>query len=109
MKFNDEFRINLIECIRRELGNNLKSIVLYGSMARGTATAESDIDIALFVDEMNEDAYENAIVQVSILELQYDSVVSLQMISMDDFDKWGNVLPYYGNIKREGIELWKAA
>ena len=30
---------------------NVKEIILYGSVARGTATSESDIDIAVILDD----------------------------------------------------------
>ena len=37
-----------------------KMIVVYGSYAQGTATEDSDIDIAVFCDTLPGDHYENA-------------------------------------------------
>lgn len=36
-------------------GSKLKAIILYGSVARGTATPESDIDIMVLVDSSAEE------------------------------------------------------
>ena len=30
-------------------------------------------------------------------------------IEKANMDKWGDVLPFYKNIKKEGVVLWKAA
>lgn len=85
-------------------------IVLYGSVARGEATPESDIDIAVFIrsrmDANTEDRLSDAIVD---LNLKYDRVFSV--VDIDDalFSKWKDVTPFYRNFEREGIELWRAA
>ena len=42
--------LELEEKLQRVYGNKLKAVILYGSVARGTATEESDIDIMVLVD-----------------------------------------------------------
>lgn len=85
-------------------------IVLYGSVARGTQTEESDVDVALIMngqlDNQTEDKLSDFIVDMN---LKYEKVFSVIDIDIEQFRKWENVLPFYKNVKKEGIVLWKAA
>ena len=38
-------------------GKNVETIILYGSEARGTATEESDIDIAVIIEHYTEEMH----------------------------------------------------
>lgn len=90
--------------------SRLVSIILYGSVARGTNTEESDVDIALLMhgklDSDTEDKLSDFIVDMN---LKYDKVFSVIDIDAEHFSKWINSLPFYQNVEREGIVLWKAA
>ncbi|HJC64580.1 MAG TPA: nucleotidyltransferase domain-containing protein [Candidatus Blautia merdavium] len=92
------------------MDNRLVSIILYGSVARGTNTEESDVDIALIMhgklDFDTEDKLSDFIVDMN---LKYDKVFSVIDIDIAHFRKWINVLPFYQNVEREGVVLWKAA
>lgn len=92
------------------MDNRLVSIILYGSVARGTNTAESDVDIALLMygklDSDTEDKLSDFIVD---LNLKYDKVFSVIDIDVDHFRKWINAVPFYQNVEREGVVLWKTA
>lgn len=85
-------------------------IVLYGSTARGTATSESDVDIAVFLRDkltaIQEDQLSGFIVD---LNLKYDKVFSVIDIDQQTYLKWRSVSPFYQSVDREGIVLWKAA
>ena len=85
-------------------------IVLYGSYARGTNTSESDVDVALLLNgnlnEKTEDKLSDLIVD---LNLKYDKVFSVIDIDYAVFKKWEKVTPFYKNVNKEGIVLWKAA
>lgn len=90
--------------------NNIIAIILYGSVARNENTAESDIDIAIIVkNEMDEATKERFIRWSAELDLRYDRVFSIIDIQEENMEKWGNVLPFYQNVQKEGIVLWKAA
>ena len=106
------------ETMYDELVNGLLSIltdqtvqiVLYGSTARGTATDESDIDIAIFLthrlNAQQEDRLSDLIVD---LNLKYNKVFSVVDIDQETYLKWRSVTPFYQNVDKEGVVLWKAA
>lgn len=87
-------------------GSTLYKIILYGSFAKGTQTEESDVDIAVITREHTEDMHNNMIDFTVDLELEYNKVLSVLLIDYDNFKEWEDVLPFYKNMKREGIVLW---
>jgi predicted nucleotidyltransferase len=90
-------------------GNVLERIILYGSVAKGTQTDESDVDIAVIVRKYTDDMHDKMIDLTVDLELEYNKVLSVLLIDYDNFREWENVLPFYKNVKKEGIMLWSAA
>lgn len=100
----------LVEGILSILESQVIRIVLYGSVARGTNTAESDVDIALLLNgnlsRETEDKLSDLIVD---LNLKYDIVHSVIDIDYEMFKKWEKVTPFYKNVNEEGVVLWKAA
>ena len=92
------------------IDEQLVSIILYGSVARGTASTESDVDVALLIrgalTSNTEDALSDFIVDMN---LKYDKVFSVIDIDIDNYEKWKAVTPFYKNVKQDGIVLWKAA
>ena len=90
-------------------GNVLERIILYGSVARGTQTSESDVDIAVIVNGYTKTMHDTMTDFVVDLELKYNKVLSVLLIDYDKFKEWENVMPFYKNVKKEGIQLWPAA
>jgi hypothetical protein len=43
------------------------------------------------------------------MNLKYDKVFSVIDIDIDKFSTWETAMPFYRNVKKEGIVLWKAA
>ena len=43
------------------------------------------------------------------LELEYDLVLSILLIDHSEFKKWEDSLPFFQNVKKDGIILWQAA
>ena len=82
---------------------NVKEILLYGSVARGTATLESDIDD--YTDKMHDEMIDFVV----DLELRYNRVISVLLIYNKQFNEWGNITPFFKNIKKDGKVLWKSA
>lgn len=90
-------------------GTVLNQIILYGSVARGTQNKESDVDIAVIVRKYTEDMHNEMIDLTVELELEYDKILSVILVDYDNFKEWENVLPFYQNIKKDGIQLWSEA
>lgn len=99
----------LVQGILDIMESQVIRIVLYGSVARGTNTEESDVDVALLIkgalDKVTEDKLSDWIVDMN---LKYDKVFSVIDIDYDVFQKWEKVIPFYRNVTQEGVVLWKA-
>jgi len=90
--------------------NDILMIILYGSVARGEATVESDIDIAIVVKkDMDETTKDKFISWSADMDIRYDRVFSIIDIQEDKMKKWGDILPFYKSVQKEGIVLWTAA
>lgn len=91
-------------------GNLVDRIILYGSVARGTQTDESDVDVAVLLKSgATREMYEQLLDLVVDLELESGRALSVVRIDYDKFQEWKDVMPFYKNIQREGVLLWQAA
>jgi predicted nucleotidyltransferase len=89
--------------------NKLKKIILYGSYARNEQTEESDMDIMVLVDESQEvlKKYDEIVTDIMVdLSLKFNIVLSIYLQSYQEYNKYNNVLPFFCNIEREGIQIY---
>ena len=91
-------------------GDYLVKIVLYGSYARGEQTAESDVDIAVILKDGNTEKMHDDMTDI-VVDYELDQGVTLSVIPIEfeQYTAWNKTLPFYKNIDKEGIVLWKAA
>ena len=88
-------------------GTILFKAILYGSYARGEETEESDVDIALLIEgKADPEMTEKMLVCVARRELECGKVLSVVDIDNKKYSEWSDTLPFYRNIKKEGIILW---
>lgn len=107
---SDLMKEDLIKGLLDIFSGDIEAIILYGSVARNESTPESDIDIAVIVKrEMDDKKRERFIGWATEMDLRYDRVFSIVDIQQKNMKKWGSVLPFYQNIQKEGVVLWKAA
>lgn len=86
----------------------LSEVILYGSYARGTQTEQSDIDIAILLSGKPDKNMTDAMIDcVSSYELACGKVLSVIDIDLEKYKQWKDVLPFYKNIRKEGIVLWQ--
>ena len=100
----------LVAGLLKIVDDQLVSVILYGSVARGIASSESDIDVALLIKGSLSSVTENELSDFIVdMNLKYDKVFSVIDIDIDNYEKWKAVAPFYKNVKQDGIVLWKAA
>lgn len=100
-----------VEDLKNIYGQYLRTVILYGSYARGDCTEDSDIDIMVLVDlsekEIAEKSHELSDVT---FDYYFDNDLEIMPIvkNIEHFNKWLRAYPFYNNVKREGIELYAA-
>ena len=100
----------LINGLLAIMESNLAAIVLYGSVARGTDSDESDVDIAVILNNALSAEQEDALSDLMVdLYLNYGRVFSIVDIEEKMFEQWKEILPFYKNISKDGNTLWTAA
>ena len=94
--------------VRKMLGNSLDSVIVYGSYARGDYSELSDIDVMLLV-YLGEEEIKKISDQISDLAfdfmMKYGVDISPVITNIDHFNYWVDNLPYYRNIRDEGVRL----
>jgi len=92
---------------RRELGDNIIRIILYGSRARGDYTEDSDIDVLVVVNADKLDPDETLVnlgrFTYDIL-IDYNELIALNVVS-DDRYKSNQGYSYYQFIAEEGVSI----
>ena len=91
-------------------GNSMSEVILYGSYARGEQSSESDVDIALILKETGSEKEHDKMIDIVVdYELDLALTLSVVPIELGQFQEWKETLPYYKNIDKEGITIWKEA
>ena len=91
---------------RAVFGDKLKSVILYGSYARGDYNEESDIDIMIMVDMSPEELGKyrwDFSCFCADLSVENNVLVTSKLQSAMLFEKWKNTLPFYKNVVKDGI------
>ena len=107
----DEILKKNVEDVREIYGENLRTIILYGSYARGDFKPDSDIDLMILVD-LSDDEIKRKGHVLSDLTFDYNFDNNLEIMpivkNLDHFNKWIRAYPFYNNVKNEGVELYAA-
>lgn len=90
------------------LNQELVSTILFGSVARGTDTIESDIDILVIITEDNLEIRDKIIECVFVINLEFDVLISPIIMSNNNYENplFQKTL-LYRNIQAEGVIFMK--
>ena len=91
------------EDLERIYGKRLRGVYLYGSAARDQLTPNSDIDIAIILDEIQSRFEEHELTGdlYSQISLQHNTVITFLFIAETDFKE--GLFTIHRVIKREGV------
>ncbi len=92
------------EALEETYGPRLERAILFGSRARGDATADSDYDVAVFLHDLTD------------RDAELDRLAPIQSRIIDETDgvihvlpfpagAWAERVPLMGAIREEGLEL----
>lgn len=91
--------------VRAELDGDIEALVVYGSVARGEASPESDIDI--LVISSHKDTIRHSVSRIrSTLDLKYGTMTTLTYRTPEEFEygaEHGN--PFIKQVLAEGVVL----
>lgn len=98
--------------IKKIYGVHLKSVILYGSYARGDYTQDSDVDIMILVDLKDEelDQYADALSELGFeYNVDHDIWMMPVVKNIEHFQHWVAAYPFYKNVQKEGVTVYEAA
>lgn len=94
--------------LRKLLGNTLDSVIVYGSYARGDYSELSDVDVMILVT-LSEEKIKKISDEISDMAFEYlmrfGVDISPVITNIDHFNYWVDNLPYYRNVRDEGVRL----
>lgn len=96
------------EAIVKILGDQLNRIILYGSYARGDFKQGSDLDIMILADVRPEDigSYADKVYDITYdFEMQYGMEINPSVQSMQIYEQWKKVSPFFMNIEKDGVAV----
>jgi predicted nucleotidyltransferase len=98
-----------VERTSADYADEVLSITLYGSQARGEASTGSDIDLFIVIRH-DTPALREALADLAWqVQFEHDVVISDVIRSADQLSRMrARRFPYYQNIEKEGILLWKS-
>jgi predicted nucleotidyltransferase len=95
-----------IDAIRERFPENVLSVTLFGSKARGDASAESDIDLLVLVDEEYREIRSALWRIASDVSLEYSVVLSVRVFARSRWAQTRRIrLPLYRAIVADGVPL----
>jgi predicted nucleotidyltransferase len=86
------------------LGDNLLSLRLFGSRARGEGTEESDLDVLVLVKKKDRTLCRRIVEESLEVDLAYEVNLAPTILSADEYRQNQDYgAPFYRNVEREGV------
>ncbi|MFO8012796.1 MAG: nucleotidyltransferase domain-containing protein [Phycisphaerae bacterium] len=104
----DDARETIRRCRERlseHYGDRLRKVLVFGSVARGDAQPDSDIDLLVVLDGSVDVVREARVLADLLYDVQLDSdrYISAKAASLDDYE--AGRLQLYRNVQREGVAI----
>lgn len=100
-----------VEDVHMLYGDRLRTVILYGSYARGDFGQDSDIDIMILVD-LTEQEIRDKSRKLSDVTFEYNFADDIQIMpivkNVDHFNKRLRAYPFYYIVRKEGVDLYAA-
>ena len=92
--------------LRTLYGARLRSLVLFGSHARGEATPESDMDVLVVLQKAKNTSLEASrlVPLIAKLNLKYGILLACLPIDLAEYEKGST--PLLRNVHREGVQVY---
>jgi predicted nucleotidyltransferase len=101
----DDHILNLfVQELRRQLGPELRQVILFGSRARGDAAPDSDYDCLAIVDEVSPAMKANIAEVAGEFLYRHDAIFSVFPMSQEMYQH-DTYEPLLINVRQEGILL----
>jgi predicted nucleotidyltransferase len=94
------------DALQSLLGENLLSMRLFGSRARGEQTEESDLDVLVLVQKKDRALCRRIVEESLEVDLTYGISLAPTILSDEEYQQnrdYGT--PFYHNVEREGVAL----
>jgi predicted nucleotidyltransferase len=104
----DEIMEKMLASSEAIFGEALRSVILYGSYARGDYDDGSDIDVMVLanIDRTSLRQYADVLVDRAWeVSMEYDTLVSVSLNNADHFHEWRKDVPFYRNVWNEGKRI----
>lgn len=99
----DQFKSELLSKCEKELDR----IIFFGSRARGLGKPDSDYDLLLVVSSKNQKLIDDIYEISTDFSLKHGVDISLKIYRVDDYRKKIDLpMPFFLNIKKNGVEIW---
>ena len=94
------------DAVQSSLGENLLSLRLFGSRARGERTEESDLDVLVLVRKKDREICRRIVEESLEIDLAYGTNLAPTILTADEYRQNQECgTPFYRNVEREGVAL----
>jgi predicted nucleotidyltransferase len=95
-----------VAVIRKNLKDEVLEIKIFGSKVRGDYSQDSDIDILIVLKERSKKIIDNIYEELMIIELEYDSKISLTIFSQSEYQHNLDAhTPFMKSLANEAVAL----
>ena len=93
--------------VKQVYGTRLEKIILYGSYARGTQNADSDIDVMIILKNIEINHEKVGVIGILLTEMkeQFNVLISMIPVTFQRYSESQRL--FYKNVRKEGIVIYE--